>query len=232
MTVIDGTDIFGTEKPVTSERLNKTVIFHGSTLPTAGTNEIPTNGLFLLDNDGIYENTGSIATPTWTLRQRIEGKAVSNANTPSDNDVLRYVNSNTRWEKGTPKKRRIIVNCSFEYDTNAEEFFPPYSYADSANMNQATAAAADIAISAEALTLKRFRVKLFTSSVTNGTARIYDDTSSAASITSMSGGVEYDSGNLSVAFAGGSKVCFSFDPNGAFGGFGIMIAEFEYDSLF
>lgn len=69
MTVYDGTDTFSGDKGVSSARLNKTVLWHGDTLPTAGNNEVPTNGLFLKTNTGIvYENTGTLGSPTWTIR--------------------------------------------------------------------------------------------------------------------------------------------------------------------
>ncbi len=74
MTVQDGTDVFASTKAISSERLNTTVLFHGTVLPTNPTNEIPTNGKFLLTQKdgnnapGFYINTGTVAAPTWAFQ--------------------------------------------------------------------------------------------------------------------------------------------------------------------
>lgn len=68
MVVGDGTQGF-TDNTVPGSLLDVISLFHGTTLPTAGTNKIPQYGLFLKTDTGlIYENTGSLATPVWTLR--------------------------------------------------------------------------------------------------------------------------------------------------------------------
>lgn len=64
----DGTSGFKNDT-VTGDKLDRISMWHGSSNPTAGTNDIPTNGLFLNTTDGIiYENTGTLASPTWTAR--------------------------------------------------------------------------------------------------------------------------------------------------------------------
>jgi hypothetical protein len=65
MTEYDGTDTF-TGNNVTGSKLDTTVMWHGSTLPTSSNNQVPANGLFLNTNSGeIYENTGTLSSPTW-----------------------------------------------------------------------------------------------------------------------------------------------------------------------
>jgi hypothetical protein len=64
----DGTDTF-TGNVVTGNKLDTTAMWHGSTLPTSPTNEVPANGMFMDTDDGIiYENTGTLGSPTWTAR--------------------------------------------------------------------------------------------------------------------------------------------------------------------
>ena len=68
MTTHDGTDTI-TGKIVTGDKLDKTLIWHGTSNPTAGTNAIPQYGLFLNTSSGIiYENTGTLSTPIWSSR--------------------------------------------------------------------------------------------------------------------------------------------------------------------
>lgn len=73
MTEIDGTERFA---EVTSSKLGKNVVWHGTTLPTNPTNQIPANGLFLKTDTGVlYENTGTESSPTWTSRTQAGGQA-------------------------------------------------------------------------------------------------------------------------------------------------------------
>lgn len=66
MTIYDGTDVF-TGNNVTGAKLDSVSMWHGTTLPTAGSNQVPANGLFFKTDSGlIYENTGTLASPTWT----------------------------------------------------------------------------------------------------------------------------------------------------------------------
>ena len=59
----DGTDTI-TGNPVAGAKLDRTLLWHGTTLPTNPTNEVPANGLFLKTDTGIlYENTGTIHAP-------------------------------------------------------------------------------------------------------------------------------------------------------------------------
>ncbi|MCV0398561.1 MAG: LamG domain-containing protein [Nitrosarchaeum sp.] len=48
MTVSDGTDVFAPDKAVTSARLNKTVLWRGTSLPVGAANKIPKDGFFVL----------------------------------------------------------------------------------------------------------------------------------------------------------------------------------------
>jgi len=68
MTIQDGIDTFSGSKGVSSNRLNKTVFWHGiGDPPIAGVNEIPTDGKYQDDDTGeIYKNTGTTILPTWT----------------------------------------------------------------------------------------------------------------------------------------------------------------------
>ncbi len=69
----DGTQTFAGEN-VTGLALDETVLWKGTSLPTGGANEPPAGAFFILTaNDGTnvagwYENTGTRASPTWTLR--------------------------------------------------------------------------------------------------------------------------------------------------------------------
>lgn len=68
MAIYDGTDVF-TGNNVTGAKLDSVSMWHGTTLPTSGSNQVPTNGLFFQTDSGlIYENTGTLASPTWTKR--------------------------------------------------------------------------------------------------------------------------------------------------------------------
>lgn len=73
MTVQDGTSVYAADRAVTSDRLNKTVLWSGTALPTNPTNEVPQDGRFLLteidgsNQPGIYKNTGSAAAPVWEI---------------------------------------------------------------------------------------------------------------------------------------------------------------------
>lgn len=68
MTIYDGTDTF-TGNNVTGAKLDSVSLWHGTTSPTAGSNKVPTNGLFFNTSSGLlYENTGTLANPTWTQR--------------------------------------------------------------------------------------------------------------------------------------------------------------------
>jgi len=73
MTVVrDGTSTF--KGDVVSEVLDEVTLWHHTSLPTGGAAEPPAGALFLLEADdgddvaGIYENTGTRASPTWVLR--------------------------------------------------------------------------------------------------------------------------------------------------------------------
>jgi hypothetical protein len=68
MTTYDGTDTFKGQT-VTGDRLDVAIPWHGTTLPTAGSSEVPANGWFFKTDVGEwYENTGTLATPSWTIR--------------------------------------------------------------------------------------------------------------------------------------------------------------------
>ena len=73
MTIQDGTETFKGDQ-VTGDKLDVTVGWHGTVLPTNPTNEIPTNGIFLLtatdggNDPGWYENTGTVSAPVFTKR--------------------------------------------------------------------------------------------------------------------------------------------------------------------
>ena len=67
MSIFDGTNTFKSTQGISADHLDKTVVWHGTTLPTNPTNEVPANGLFLKTDDMIlYENTGTEAAPVWT----------------------------------------------------------------------------------------------------------------------------------------------------------------------
>ena len=71
MTISDGQDTFK-GKQVTGDKLDTTSAWHGSVLPTNPTNEIPTDGIFILEvidgvnNPGIYKNIGSVSAPNFS----------------------------------------------------------------------------------------------------------------------------------------------------------------------
>ena len=53
---------------VTGDKLDRTRMWHGTTLPTNPTNEVPSNGLFLkTDTGAFYENTGTIGSPVFEI---------------------------------------------------------------------------------------------------------------------------------------------------------------------
>lgn len=66
----DGTTGYKGEN-VAGDKLDKTVLWHASSNPGAGSNDVPANGLLLNTTDKkIYENTGTKASPTWTERMK------------------------------------------------------------------------------------------------------------------------------------------------------------------
>jgi len=68
MAVFDGTDVFAGDKGVSSNRINKTVLWRGDTLPENPNNEVPVDGIFFkIDEGRFYRNTGTVASPVWTL---------------------------------------------------------------------------------------------------------------------------------------------------------------------
>lgn len=67
MTVEDGTDTFASTKPISSARLNKTVLWRGIALPVGAENEIPQNGILRL--------VDSMSAPT-TSQDYIQTSAV------------------------------------------------------------------------------------------------------------------------------------------------------------
>ena len=64
MTDYNGTDVFGPTTPVTSNRLNTTVLWHGTVLPTSTNNQVPANGKFLLVNSLTNPTTASLYIQT------------------------------------------------------------------------------------------------------------------------------------------------------------------------
>ena len=69
MTDSDGTSTFNTRN-VTGTKLDSVTLWHAAGAPpTAGSNEVPANGLYLNTLTGIvYENTNTKASPTWVAR--------------------------------------------------------------------------------------------------------------------------------------------------------------------
>lgn len=69
MTTSDGDEKFSSTQSVTSDKMNKVVMWHGTTIPTNPNNEIPNLGLFLKTDSGeIYENEGTEGSPNFVLK--------------------------------------------------------------------------------------------------------------------------------------------------------------------
>jgi len=100
MTISDGTETFKGDQ-VTGDKLDTVSGWHGTTLPTAGPNEVPANGLFLLtatdgsNEPGWYENTNTKASPTFTKRTGF-GLGTEQSSTPITDDTQVGGNNNFR----------------------------------------------------------------------------------------------------------------------------------------
>jgi len=107
---------------VTGDKLDRTLLWHGTTLPTNPTNEVPTNGLFLkTDSSQLYENTGTLAAPVWTLvlsasgtKTFMEGGLLTAGENLAANDAV-MIDGNLTVLKVTSTKERqgigIMVNA-------------------------------------------------------------------------------------------------------------------------
>jgi len=133
MTISDGQDTFKGNQ-VTGDKLDVTAGWHGTTLPTNPTNEIPTNGIFILtgtdgsNSPGIYENTGTAGAPTWVARVLHAGLGDDffgdGSDGPATNPVVnagdfkQYTNltisANTTW--GASGSGPIVVFVSGTFD--------------------------------------------------------------------------------------------------------------------
>lgn len=114
MAIYDGTDTF-TGNNVTGAKLDSVSLWHGTTSPTAGSNQVPTNGLFFNTSAGLlYENTGTLANPTWTQRSSSgsEFNSFTSATTwnPSKQTGVTLINVDTN--QVTKGFLRIVVDGS------------------------------------------------------------------------------------------------------------------------
>jgi len=83
----DGTDTIS-GNTLTGAKLDRTLLFHGTTIPTNPNNEVLSNGLFLKTDTGVlYENTGTKASPTFTIRMQGTKLQAEGSTTPITDDL-------------------------------------------------------------------------------------------------------------------------------------------------
>ena len=237
MVTDDGTDTF--KGQTVNEILDSVAWWHGTATPSP--NDIPQGGYFYGETNGIiYEQTNATkATPTWTKR------SYTIIGTPTTNDFPLFDGS--KFVPTAKSKRRATTTASFWMDgainpsSGTRFYMVPFGHSHWDAGNQplsSTESNVSMPLSAEAITVRRVRIFVFSDGVGGGdtydvgmrnetdNSYIYQDDGNTAGAS-----VKIDSGDLSISVDGGDSLTFYWEPTGTTGtdAHVLYIAEYEYD---
>ena len=227
-----------TNDTITKERLNQKNVFVGTGAQIAAVTNYAgqiayctsTGSGFTIDE--YYERNA--ADTAWSLVRRFEGKPLSQANTPADDDIARYDSGNTRWEKGTLLKRKFIHSPVYYDDGNLATgftfYFSPLGQHHGVSSGTSRTNAEQI-LSSDPFTVKRLRVHQVVGNIVTS-FKMYRDATTEVTL-NLTSANPADSGAITKSYDGTENMSFSFDFLTSSSPYSFFIwMEIEWDDLF